>query len=39
MLFRSTERIKRVERPQLVEYVGRMVREGWTVTGRKVTVP
>ncbi len=34
-----TERIKQVERPQLVEYVGRMVREGWTVTGRKVTVP
>ena len=24
---------------QLVEYVGRMVREGWTITGRKVTVP
>ena len=34
-----TERIKQVERPQLVEYVGRMAREGWTVTGRKVTVP
>lgn len=34
-----TERIKQAERPQLVEYVGRMVREGWTVTGRKVTVP
>ncbi len=34
-----TERIKQVERPQLVEYIGRMVREGWTVTGRKVTVP
>lgn len=34
-----TERIKQVERPQLVEYVGRMVRDGWTVRGRKVTVP
>ncbi|GAA1735308.1 phosphoribosylglycinamide formyltransferase [Luedemannella helvata] len=34
-----TERIKDVERRQLVEYVGRMVRDGWTITGRKVTVP
>jgi phosphoribosylglycinamide formyltransferase 1 len=34
-----SERIKQAERPQLVEYIGRMVREGWTVTGRKVTVP
>ncbi|GAA4207031.1 phosphoribosylglycinamide formyltransferase [Actinocatenispora rupis] len=34
-----SERIKQAERPQLVEYVGRMVRKGWTVTGRKVTVP
>jgi phosphoribosylglycinamide formyltransferase 1 len=34
-----TERIKEAERRQLVEYVGRMVREGWTVTGRKVTIP
>lgn len=34
-----SERIKQAERPQLVEYVGRMAREGWTVTGRKVTVP
>ncbi|MGA8115242.1 MAG: phosphoribosylglycinamide formyltransferase [Actinocatenispora sp.] len=34
-----SERIKQAERPQLVEYVGRMVREGWTVSGRKVTVP
>lgn len=33
------ERIKEVERAQLVEYVGRMVREGWTVSGRKVTIP
>ncbi len=34
-----TERIKDVERRQLVEYVGRLVRDGWTITGRKVTVP
>jgi phosphoribosylglycinamide formyltransferase 1 len=34
-----TERIKEAERRQLVEYVGRLVREGWTVTGRKVTIP
>jgi phosphoribosylglycinamide formyltransferase-1 len=34
-----TERIKRAERRQLVEYVGRLVREGWTITGRKVTIP
>jgi len=34
-----TERIKDVERRQLVEYVGRLVREGWTTTGRKVTIP
>lgn len=34
-----TERIKAAERRQLVEYVGRMVREGWSITGRKVTVP
>jgi phosphoribosylglycinamide formyltransferase 1 len=34
-----TERIKQAERPQLVEYVGRMAREGFTVTGRKVTIP
>jgi phosphoribosylaminoimidazolecarboxamide formyltransferase / IMP cyclohydrolase len=33
-----TERIKDVERRQLVEYVGRMARQGWTVTGRKVTI-
>ena len=31
-----TERIKEVERRQLVESVGRLVREGWTITGRKV---
>jgi phosphoribosylglycinamide formyltransferase-1 len=30
------ERIKVAERALLVETVGRMVREGWTVTGRKV---
>jgi phosphoribosylglycinamide formyltransferase-1 len=34
-----TERIKEAERDQLVEYVGRLVREGWTITGRRVTVP
>ncbi|HMG31463.1 MAG TPA: phosphoribosylglycinamide formyltransferase [Jiangellaceae bacterium] len=34
-----TERIKIAERRQLVEYIGRLVREGWTVTGRKVTIP
>ena len=34
-----TERIKEVERSQLVESVGRLVRDGWTITGRKVTVP
>ncbi|MET8044819.1 phosphoribosylglycinamide formyltransferase [Micromonospora sp. NPDC005215] len=33
-----TERIKEAERRQLVEQVGRLVREGWTITGRKVTV-
>ncbi|WP_091555256.1 phosphoribosylglycinamide formyltransferase [Micromonospora pattaloongensis] len=34
-----TERIKEAERAQLVEYVGRLVREGWTITGRKVSIP
>jgi phosphoribosylglycinamide formyltransferase-1 len=34
-----TERIKEAERRQLVAYVGRLAREGWTVTGRKVTIP
>lgn len=34
-----TERIKEAERRQLVAYVGRLVREGWTITGRKVTIP
>jgi phosphoribosylglycinamide formyltransferase 1 len=33
------ERIKSVERSLLVETVGRMVRDGWTVDGRKVTIP
>ena len=33
-----TERIKDAERRQLVEYVGRLVREGWTVDGRKVKI-
>ena len=34
-----TERIKVAERKQLVDTVGRLVREGWTITGRKVTIP
>ncbi len=34
-----TERIKAAERPQLVEHVGRMAREGFTITRRKVTIP
>jgi phosphoribosylglycinamide formyltransferase 1 len=34
-----TERIKVAERRQLVDYVGRLVRQGWTITGRKVTTP
>jgi phosphoribosylglycinamide formyltransferase-1 len=33
------ERIKVAEREMLVEYVGRMAREGWTIKGRKVTIP
>ncbi len=32
------ERIKTVERSMLVDAVGRMVRGGWTVDGRKVTL-
>jgi phosphoribosylglycinamide formyltransferase-1 len=32
------ERIKAAEREMLVEYVGRMAREGFTVSGRKVTI-
>jgi phosphoribosylglycinamide formyltransferase-1 len=34
-----TERIKEAERRQLVECVGRLIRDGWTITGRKVTIP
>ena len=34
-----TERIKAAERRQLVEWVGRLVREGWSFSGRKVTIP
>lgn len=34
-----TERIKEAEREMLVEQVGRMAREGFTVSGRTVTVP
>ena len=33
------ERIKVEERAMLVDVIGRMAREGWTVTGRKVSVP
>ena len=33
------ERIKTVERATLVDAVGRMAREGFTVKGRKVTIP
>lgn len=34
-----TERIKVAERRQLVDQVGRLAREGWTITGRKVSIP
>lgn len=33
------ERIKVAEREMLVDTVGRMVRVGWTVTGRKARIP
>lgn len=33
-----TERIKVAERRQLVDSVGRLVRAGWTITERKVTI-
>jgi phosphoribosylglycinamide formyltransferase-1 len=33
------ERIKQAERALLVDTVGRMAREGWTVEDRKVTIP
>jgi len=33
------ERIKTVERKLLVDTIGKMARQGWTVTGRKVTIP
>jgi phosphoribosylglycinamide formyltransferase-1 len=33
------ERIKTCERTMLVDVVGRMCRDGWTVSGRKVTIP
>ena len=33
------ERIKTVERAMLVDVVGRMARDGWTVTDRRVTIP
>lgn len=34
-----TERIKDAERRQLVHYIGRLAREGWTIAGRKVSIP
>lgn len=34
-----TERIKVAERAQLVEYVGRLARDGWTIDERKVSIP
>jgi phosphoribosylglycinamide formyltransferase-1 len=34
-----TERIKVAERAQLVDQVGRLVREGWTIENRKVRIP
>jgi phosphoribosylglycinamide formyltransferase 1 len=33
------ERVKAAERQMLVEAVGRMVRDGYTVDGRRVTIP
>lgn len=33
------ERIKRAEREMLVESIGRLLREGYTITGRRVTIP
>jgi phosphoribosylglycinamide formyltransferase-1 len=33
-----TERIKEAERAQLVESIGRLVRDGWTISDRKVTL-
>ena len=33
------ERIKIVERQLLVDTVGALAREGWTVSGRKVSIP
>ncbi|MGL5859144.1 MAG: phosphoribosylglycinamide formyltransferase [Angustibacter sp.] len=33
------ERIKTVERAMLVDVVGRMVRDGWTVHDRRVSIP
>jgi phosphoribosylglycinamide formyltransferase 1 len=34
-----TGRIKEAERRQLVDCVGRLLRSGWTITGRKVSIP
>ncbi|GAA1601681.1 phosphoribosylglycinamide formyltransferase [Actinoplanes couchii] len=34
-----TERIKVAERVQLVDHVGKLVRDGWTIQDRKVRIP
>jgi phosphoribosylglycinamide formyltransferase-1 len=34
-----TERIKVAERAQLVDAIGRMARQGWTISGRTVSIP
>ncbi|MGA9343858.1 MAG: phosphoribosylglycinamide formyltransferase [Nocardioidaceae bacterium] len=34
-----TERIKIAERAMLIDQIGRMAREGFTIDGRKVTIP
>jgi phosphoribosylglycinamide formyltransferase-1 len=34
-----TERIKVAERAQLVDHVGKLVRDGWTIQDRKVRIP
>ncbi len=34
-----TERIKEAERAMLVEAIGRMARDGFTINGRKVSIP
>jgi formyltetrahydrofolate-dependent phosphoribosylglycinamide formyltransferase len=34
-----TERIKKAERAMLVDAIGRMARDGFTISGRKVSIP